>query len=193
MVGKIFITRSGYDPEQGKHVKDPYLGPTPTMGACRPDIRRQLRIGDHIFAISGKLKGLNQFVMGGFSIVEKIPVQTAYERFPEQKLHKLEDGQLAGNIIVDRSGNQLELDTHRHDTIAQRIENYVVGGNPVCLETHQEVSLGRDETLDALRVVLKRKGNSPFEVVGRYGSLLTEDQVVGLRKWLESIKKRARV
>ena len=25
MVGKIFITRSGYDPQLGKHVKDPYL------------------------------------------------------------------------------------------------------------------------------------------------------------------------
>jgi hypothetical protein len=36
MVGKIFITRSGYDPQLGKHVKDPYLGPCPTLGACRP-------------------------------------------------------------------------------------------------------------------------------------------------------------
>jgi hypothetical protein len=28
MIGKIFITRSGYDPQLGKHVKDPYLGAT---------------------------------------------------------------------------------------------------------------------------------------------------------------------
>jgi hypothetical protein len=33
MIGKIFITRSGYDPQLGKHVKDPYLGPCPTL-AC---------------------------------------------------------------------------------------------------------------------------------------------------------------
>ena len=26
MIGKIFITSSGYDPQLGKHVKDPYLG-----------------------------------------------------------------------------------------------------------------------------------------------------------------------
>ncbi|HEV7297917.1 MAG TPA: hypothetical protein VGN72_01020 [Tepidisphaeraceae bacterium] len=191
MVGKIFITRSGYDPEKGKHVKDPYLGPNPTMGACRPDIRKQLKIGDHIFAISGKLKGSNQFVMGGFSIVEKIPVQEAYERFPEQKLHTLEDGQLAGNIIVDRSGRQLNIDTHKPETIDQRVKNYVVGGDPICLETPKEIMLGRNETLDALREILKRKGGSPFEVVGRYGTLLTEEQVEGLRTWLESIKKRA--
>ena len=36
MVGKIFITRTGYDPQLGKHVKDRYLGPRPTLGACRP-------------------------------------------------------------------------------------------------------------------------------------------------------------
>lgn len=191
MVGKIFITRSGYDPEKGKHVKDPYLGKNPTMGACRPDIRKQLKIGDHIFTISGKLKGLNQFVMGGFSIVEKIPVEEAYKRFPEQKLHKLEDGQLAGNIIVDRSGHQLKLDTHRAETIDQRVQNYVVGGDPICLDTPKEILLGREETLDALRDIFKKKGDSPFEIVGRYGSLLTEEQVEGLREWLESIKKRA--
>ena len=28
MAGKIIITSSGYDPQLGKHVKDPYLGPT---------------------------------------------------------------------------------------------------------------------------------------------------------------------
>jgi hypothetical protein len=54
MIGKIFITRSGYDPQLGKHVKDPYLGANPTLGACRPDVRRQLNEGDHIFVISGK-------------------------------------------------------------------------------------------------------------------------------------------
>ncbi len=48
MVGKIFITRSGYDPQLGKHAKDPYLGPNPTLGACRPDVRKQLTRGDHI-------------------------------------------------------------------------------------------------------------------------------------------------
>ena len=46
MIGKIFITSSGYDPELGRQVHDPYLGPRPTLGACRPDIRRQLKEGD---------------------------------------------------------------------------------------------------------------------------------------------------
>ncbi|MEO7423800.1 MAG: hypothetical protein ABI036_01360, partial [Fibrobacteria bacterium] len=66
MIGKIFITRQGYDPQLGKHVKDPYLGETPSLGACRPDIGRTVKEGDHIFTISGKIKGASQFVMGGF-------------------------------------------------------------------------------------------------------------------------------
>ena len=43
MKAKIFVTSSGYDPDKGKHVKDPYLGPRPTLGACRPDIREKLQ------------------------------------------------------------------------------------------------------------------------------------------------------
>ena len=68
MVGNIFITSTGYDPQLGKHVKDPYLGPQPTLGACRPDIRRRLALGDHICVISGKVPGANQFVMGGLVV-----------------------------------------------------------------------------------------------------------------------------
>jgi hypothetical protein len=191
MVGKIFITRSGYDPELGKHVKDPYLGETPTMGACRPDIRKQLEIGDYIFAVSGKLKDINQFVMGGFSIAEKISVEEANERFPEQRLHTRGDGQLAGNIVVDSDGKQHRLDTHKPLTFARRIQNYVVGANPVYLTTPGEISLCRDETLDALQEILERKGASPFSVVGRYGSSLSERQALRIREWLIGIKKRA--
>jgi len=63
MIGKIFITRNGYDPQLGKHVKDPYLGPCPTLGACRPDIRSQLEERDHIFVISGKVPEANQLFL----------------------------------------------------------------------------------------------------------------------------------
>ena len=81
MTGKIIITSSGYDPQLGKHVKDPYLGPNPSLGACRPDIRQRLTEGDHLFFISGKLRNVNQYVMGGFEVGEKIDAMIAYERF----------------------------------------------------------------------------------------------------------------
>src|SRR6266436_1765923 len=146
MIGKIFITRSGYDPQVGKHVKDPYLGLCPTLGACRPDIRRQLKIGDHIFVISGKLSLVKQFVMGGFEIADKVPATQAYKMFPELRLRRLPDGQLTGNIIVGPDGRQHELDDH--NSFDERIKNYVTGTNLISLSTSTEISQAREQTVD---------------------------------------------
>jgi hypothetical protein len=186
MIGKIFITRSGYDPELGKHVKDPYLGPNPTLGACRPDVRKQLKEGDHIFVISGKIPQANQYVMGGFEIGAKIPASEAYKQFPELRLRQLENGQLTGNIIVDSKGAQHALDDH--NSFDRRIQNYVVGRNLLALDQPNEILRGRDETLEVLQDIMHRKGTSPVEVVGRWGSRLQEEQVHQLREWLKTIK-----
>lgn len=188
MVGKIFITSSGYDPQLGKHIKDPYLGPNPTLGACRPDIRKQLKKGDHIFVISGKIPDLNQFVMAGFEIESKIPATEAYRHFPELRLRELGDGQLTGNIIVTPDGRQHELDQHKPDTFNNRIKNYVVGTNLVALTTDEEIAKGRRQTLEALREILHKNGRSPIEIVGRWGTALSEEQILELRNWLLSLK-----
>ncbi len=187
MIGKIFITRSGYDPQLGKHVKDPYLGPTPTLGACRPDVRRQLAKGDHIFVVSGKIPGVEQFVMGGFEIESKISATEAYRLFPDLRLREREDGQVTGNIIVNGHGKQHRLDDHT--SFDQRIKNYIVGTKLISLVTPEEIGEGRKVTLDALRDILQRKGKSPVEVVGRWGSQLTEKQILELREWLLSLKR----
>ena len=186
MKGHILITRSGYDPQLGRHVKDPYLGPCPTMGACRPDIRRQLGLGDHIFAISGRVRGVKQYVMGGFEIENKMQARSAFNLFPEQRLRKREDGQLTGNIIVNADGNQHDLDDHT--SFERRIENYVVGTNLISLATPEEIDKGRAQTLEVLCDILQKKGESPFAVVGRWGTRLEEKQVFQLREWLLSLK-----
>lgn len=186
MVGKIFITRQGYDPQLGKHVKDPYLGDSPSLGACRPDIRKALKEGDHIFTISGRIAQANQYVMGGFEIDQKIDADIAYARFPEQRLQEREDGQLTGNIIIDQTGKQHSLDDH--NGFDRRIKNYVVGKNLIALSEPAEIALGRVQTLQALQDILHKRGTSPFAVVGRFGTKLTEEQVIELRKWLKTIK-----
>lgn len=173
----------------GKHVKDPYLGAHPTLGACRPDIRKQLKNGDHIFVISGRIPDFNQFVMGGFEIESKIPAIEAYRLFPDLRLRQLQDGQLTGNIIVTADGRQHELDNH--NSFDRRVQNYVIGTNPIVLLTPDEISEGRKQTLEALRDILRKNGKTPFEVVGRFGTQLTDQQVVQLRDWLEAIKHAA--
>ena len=50
----------------------------------------------------------------------------------------------------------------------------------------------RLETLDALREILKKNGGSPWEIVGHYGSQLTEEQIRQLREWLLSLKNAAK-
>jgi hypothetical protein len=189
MIGKIFITSSGYDPQLGRHVKDPYLGPEASLGTCRPDVRRQVKEGDHLFVISGKLPNVRQFVMGGFAVAQKIDAVQAYERFPDQRLRMREDCQLTGNVVVNASGAQHELDTHDPATFAKRTPNYIVGTNCISLIDPAEIALGREQTLDVLREIFKKNGGSPFEIVGHYGSALNEDQVAKLREWLLSLKK----
>ena len=192
MIGKIFITSSGYDPQLGKHVKDPYLGPDASLGACRPDIRRQVKEGDHIFVISGKLPNVRQFVLGGFEVAKKIDAQEAYKLFPDQRLHLRDDGQLTGNVIVDANGAQHQLDNHNPPTFARRVANYVVGTNSIALIKPEEIALGREQTLDILRKIFNKDGGSPWEIVGHYGSQLTDEQVRQLREWLISLTKAAK-
>jgi hypothetical protein len=185
MKGKIFVTSSGYDPDKGKHVKDPYLGPRPTLGACRPDIREQLQKGDQIFTVSGKVPGVPQVVMGGFEIAEKISAMEAFFRFPALRLRRRKDGQITGNVIVNASGKQHDLD--HHDKFERRVGNYIVGKNPIVLTTPAEIAEGRRLTLEILRAVFDRTGDSIRSIIGRCSNM-DEKQIEKLRRLLEAVK-----
>lgn len=184
--GYSFITSSGFDPERGKHIKDPYLGDVPTLGACMPNIRRQVVPGDYIFLISGKVPGVPQYIVGGFEVAEKISALAAYKMFPDLRLRRMEDGQLTGNIIVDPRGRQHPLDTHSN--FERRIkENYIVGRNPIVLSEPEEIARGREETMDILQMLFRKKGVLPRDVVGRCRRL-DYKQILDLREWLLSLK-----
>lgn len=190
MIGKINVVGRGCDPVKGKHVKDPHLGKNPSLGACRPDVREHVQTGDHVFAVTGKVPGFEQVVLGGFEVVEKISAIAAYERFPEQRLRLLPDGQVTGNVIVNADGSQHELDHHKKETLDRRIKNYLVGTNPIALLTLEEIAEGRAQTLEILREVFDMKGNSVRDFMGR-GRNMTEKQVLKLRSLLEAVKKAA--
>jgi hypothetical protein len=185
MIGKIFVTSSGFDPEKGKDVKDPYLGPKSSLGACRPDIREKLQKGDHIFVVSGKVRNVDQFVIGGFEIEEKITAIEAHERFPEQRLVLLPNGQVSGNVIVTADGKQHPLD--HHNQFERRIQNYLVGTNTIALLTPEEMSEGRLRTLEILRDVFGIEGKSIRDLMGRNRNL-SQKQVLKLQAHLEAVK-----
>lgn len=187
MIGKIFVTSSGYDPEAGKHVKDPYLGVQPSLGACRPDIRRQVKKGDHIFVVSGKIPNIPQYVIGGFQVKEKIHAREAYERFPELRLRLNEIGEVTGNVICDANGEPHELD-HHGDTFAKRLDNYIVGTDPVVFDTPQQVFEARDQTVEILEQLFDVRGKSIRDVMGRCRNM-NEVQVRKLRDWFDRIRQ----
>ncbi|MDX2178109.1 MAG: hypothetical protein SFV18_00870 [Bryobacteraceae bacterium] len=128
----------------------------------------------------------SQYVMAGFEIAEKIDGLTAYQQLPERRLHILSDGQLDGNIICGPDGRQHELDNH--NSFEKRMQNYVIGTNLLALVTDEEIARGREQTLEALRDILHKKGDSPVQVVGRWGSKLDEKQILDLRSWLQGLK-----
>lgn len=188
MKGYIYISSPGADPGRNRNLNDPMFRRTPTLGACMTNIRRLVFPGDHVFVISGATKGVQQYVVGGFQVVEKINALAAYERFPDNRLRRDSDGRIIGNIIVDEIGQQHPLDKHAANTFASRIQNYLVGVNPVALETPGEVARGRDETLDRLSSILERpRANRIIDLMGRWAKL-DGSQVEKTLDWLRGIK-----
>lgn len=187
MKGYIYISSPGADPGRHANLNDPMFRKTPTLGACMTNIRRLVLPGDHVFVISGSTVGVQQYVVGGFEVAEKISALAAYERFPENRL-RLEGGKLVGNVIVGPDGKQHPLDKHKPNTIASRVQNFLVGVNPVALETPAEVARGRAETLDRLSSILDRpRANRVIDLMGRWAKL-DAAQVEQTLNWLRGIK-----
>lgn len=188
MKGYIYITGTGTDPALRGNLNDPLFTKVPTLGACMPNIRRLVTKGDWIFVVSGKVPNVQQYVVGGLQVEQKIDALTAYERFPENRLARDERGLLMGNIIVQADGKQHPLDYHGADTFEDRIKNFIVGGRAVALTTPNEVELGRRQTLGKLSEILGRPGAN--RVIGAMGrmSRLGERQVEQMLEWLSGIK-----
>ncbi|MGS1019429.1 hypothetical protein [Burkholderia glumae] len=193
MSGYIFVSPNS-DPGMGHPLADPILrsGVRPTMGTCRPDLRRLVKLGGQIFVISGSMgKQVNQYVIGGLEVDSKLESQlAAYEQFPENRLSFDDAGHRQGNIIVTASGDQDPRDSHTN--FERRIRNYLVGKNPVVLETPREIALGREHSLRMLAEVFDRpRATNVREIIGRMRKL-SDAQVDRLRDALLEIKSEAR-
>ena len=185
MKGYIYTMFKGADPGQGWRMTDPIFGKVPTLGACMPNIRRVVTPGDYIFVISGQVEGVRQYVVGGFEVAEKINAMAAYNRFPENRQRNLSDGSLSGNIIVDSNGKHSEIDYHSN--FEKRVENYIVGRNPIILETPEEIARARRETTDILGSIFMRRERNVFDIIGRWRRL-NDLQIGQMLDWMQSLK-----
>ncbi|MBS0641763.1 MAG: hypothetical protein JSS43_18015 [Proteobacteria bacterium] len=189
MKGYIYITSSGTDPALRDNLNDPLFTRVPTLGACMPNVRRFVTKGDWIFVISGKVAGVEQYVVGGLQVEEKIDALAAYDRFPANRLTLGPGGLIMGNVIVQSDGTQHPLDSHSADTFRNRVKNFVVGGQAIALSTPREVELGRQQTLGKIGDILGRQrgANRVIDAMGRM-SKLDEPQVTKMLDWLSGIK-----
>jgi hypothetical protein len=191
MPSYIFVS-PGSDPGAGLALVDPMLSSSkPTMGTCRPDLRRMVTPGDHIFVISGSRgRSIPQYVIGGMQIDEKLDDQLeALRRLPQNVL-RFDGRQRSGNIIALPDGTQHPRDDH--DKFEKRIKNYVLGKDAVVLETPKEVEIGRNRSVGILSSLFGVEGRRMQQVVGR-GRKLSPAQVDQLRRALDDIKREARL
>jgi hypothetical protein len=140
--------------------------------------------------VTGKVPAIQQYVVGGMEVEERIDALAAYERFPENRLQTGPTGLVEGNVIIDADGNQHPLDRHNPETFEERINNFIVGTNPVALESDREVAMGREQTLPKLSELLGKRGNRVIDVMGRMAKL-NETQVQDMLSWLQGIKASA--
>lgn len=188
MSAYIYTLYERADPSRGWIMNDPiFEGSRPTLGACVPNLRSAVRQGDWVFAVSGRVKGEKQFVIGGFKVIEKIDQLAAYERFPENRLRKAENGQLVGNVIVTADGQQHPDDTHAN--FANRIKNYLVGSEPLFLTEPKAFEIAKEETIPVLSKILGKSGERVFDLIGRHRKL-TDEQSEELQTWLSSVQRR---
>jgi hypothetical protein len=189
MKAYIYTMFAGADPGQGWEMNDPIFDNPPTLGACMPQIRRNVEQNDHIFTISGRTSGVKQYLVGGFQVQEKIDAMLARDRFPQYRQRLKEDGSISGNIIVDSEGKQNKFDYHEGN-FQKRIENYIIGKNPIYFTKQKEIEAARGkETMKILREVFKMKGGSiPFDIIGRWRKM-DENQIELLTSWIRDIKR----
>jgi hypothetical protein len=186
MKGYIYTMYEGADPGHGFVLNDPIFGDSPTLGACVPNIRRAVQINDYIFVVSGRVKNERQFVVGGFRVKEKISTLAAYKRFPQNRIQVDDDGRTLGNIIVDGKGKHHPLDDHDH--FKTRVDNYIVGGDPIVLSSAAQQQAARDETIPFLEHLFGKKGARVFDIIGRHRKM-TEDQVKATFSWLRELSE----
>lgn len=190
MKGYIYITGTGADPAAHDNISDPSFGDVPTLGACMTNLREFVDVGDYLFVVSGKTKNLSQYVFGGMKVAEKIDHLAAYGRFPQNRLRRRDDGIVVGNVIVDERGKKHPLDHHSPKGFERRIKNFIVGSDPLAIQSSREVELARQQTLSKLADIVGKSGNRPIDILGRHRKL-NEDQVHEMIDWLRGIKQDA--
>ena len=184
MKGYIYRLYAGADPVRGWVFNDPIFGQPPTLGACVPNVRRSVERGDWVFCISGRVQSHQPYIVGGFQVEEKITALQAFRRYPDYRLARLNNGQVAGNVIVDGHGKHHALDDHQG--FEKRVKNYLVGGTSYHVTSPESIERAREETLPVLSRIFEKPGNRSYDIVPRMRKM-DEKQISAMTSWLADL------
>ena len=180
------VNRSECGRGKGWIDNDPHFWSNPpTWGICRPDLRERAQPGNYVFFVLPKNGRHPQCVFGYLRVEDKISHLDAYRR-SDLENKRMGNKNPNGNIIVDASGayNRFDGDVHRHNF--SRIKRAYVIGSPATARflTATEIRRLAPSFLQTLRRVLRRDGPTPYDVISRYGSELSERQIAELIDWI---------
>lgn len=160
----------------------------PTWGICRPDLRKLVKPGDYVFFVLPARSDLPQTVFAYLRVKETITHMDAYRLWTlwSKRMKPSRPGQPNGNIIVDARGRYNKYDGNDdHKVRFHRIkEHYVVGDERVSvLLSERKIRRLAPEFPVILERVFGENGTA-FDIISRWGRVLSEKQVTTLRAWL---------
>lgn len=157
----------------------------PTWGICRNDLRRKAEKGDYIFFVLPAKAKHPQTLFAYMQIAEeKISHIKAYRR-SDLVSKRMGNKSPNGNIIVDRSGKYNPFDGGGHQHMFEKIKNeYAIGDpNNSRFFTGPQIAALARTFLPTLSMILERAGARPIDLITRYGTQLSEQQVHSLLEW----------
>lgn len=191
MGGRIYISGAFKEIDRGRADdvwldNDPHFWDSPpTWGICRTDYRRTIAIGDYVFFVLSKRSRLPQMIYGFLQVKKKITHEEAYH-LPDLRPKRMGNKNPNGNIIVDSSGQYNRFDRGVHRRRFEEIRQHYIVGVPESsmFLTEEQIRKLSPSFVYKLNEVFGTDRYSPFEVLGRSGRRLSQEQVNKLLNWL---------
>lgn len=163
----------------------------PTWGICRPDLREKVVEGDVVFFVLPLASRHPQMIFAYMTVRENTTHVEAFSRL-ELQSKRMGPHVPNGNILVDEKGryNRYDLDAHR-DNFERISKHYVIGDSYSSrLLGDRQIRALAPTFIETLSSILKKPGARAIDIVSRYGTTLSIEQVVKLTDWLNQIGDR---
>ena len=166
---------------------DPHFWTSPpTWGICRNDLRRKAEPDDVVFYVLPVKAKHPQSIFGYITIKEMISHLEAWHR-PDLRSKRMGNKNPNGNIIVSGSGAYNRYDAGAHLHMFDRVKPFYAVGDPMRsrILSAKEIERLSSGFIRILSIVMGGAGKRPIDFISRCGSIIDEQQVNQLLKWVD--------